>query len=292
MSIEVLSDQRIASSGTLRFARVAGRSSALFSRRWMKVWKGTAMAALLGLSLPAAILAIWTIAARMELVAPQILPMPSLVWATTWDLTVSGDLPRELAVSLARLAGGLLIGGALGLAFGLLFGLSRASEAYLGPTLRAIFLVPSLGWLPFFMMIFGIGETLKFVLIAKTCFLPLMVNVSGAIQTLPAKYHDVTRCLELSRQERLRYVIIPSVIPAIAIGLRQAIAKGWKTLILVEMISSAAGIGYLMMWGRKSFQLDVVFATMIVIALVGLLFDRAVLALQQRTADWSLHTGG
>ena len=249
------------------------------------------MATSLGLALPVAIVVVWSLAARMELVAPQILPAPSLVWETTWDLIVSGDLPRALAVSLARLSAGLMIGGAFGLAFGLLFGLSRASEAYLGPTLRAIFLVPSLGWLPFFMMVFGIGETLKFVLIAKTCFLPLMVNVSGAIRTLPRKYHDVARCLELSRRERLRYVILPSIIPAIAIGLRQAIAKGWKSLILVEMISSAAGIGYLMMWGRKSFQLDVVFATMIVVAIVGLLFDRAVLALHRRTADWSPHTG-
>ena len=249
------------------------------------------IAVALGLSLPIFIIGLWSLAVHLELLAPQILPAPSLVWSTTWDLLRSGDLLSELSVSFARLAAGLAVGGLLGLAFGLLFGLSRTAELYFGGTIRAIFLVPSLGWLPFFMLLFGIGETLKFVLIAKTCFLPLMVHVSSALRTQPTKYQDVVRCLELDRWSRYRFVILPSIVPALSVALRQALSKGWKALILVEMISSAAGIGYLMMWGRKSFQLDVVFATMIVIALVGLLFDRVVVGLQHRFATWSLHTG-
>jgi sulfonate transport system permease protein len=243
-----------------------------------------------GLALPAVVLVIWSFAVRYELLAPQILPAPSLVWETTTDLLLSGQLLYELSVSFARLAAGLVFGALLGLAFGLLFALSEKIDTYVAPTVRAIFLVPSLGWLPFFMLIFGIGETLKIVLIAKTCFLPLMVGVYGAIRTLPEKYNDVSRALELDRRAHLRYVILPAVVPAIATGLRQALSKGWKVLILVEMISSAAGIGYLMMWGRKSFQLDVVFATMFVVGLIGLLFDRGVMWLERRTAGWSLHT--
>jgi sulfonate transport system permease protein len=117
-----------------------------------------------------------------------------------------------------------------------------------------------------------------------------MVGAFSSIRTMPSKYNEVARCLELGRLAYLRHILLPSLVPAVATGLRQALSKGWKVLILVEMISSAAGIGYLMMWGRKSFQLDVVFATMIVIGIVGLLFDRGVLWLENRTAAWSLHT--
>jgi sulfonate transport system permease protein len=261
--------------------------------RWMQFANAvtrTGVHMLMGLLLPAALVGGWWLAVRSELLAPQILPAPLLVWETAIDLISSGDLFYQLGVSLARLAVGLVCGGSLGLVFGLLFGLSRRLDTYVAPTVRAIFLVPSLGWLPFFMLLFGIGETLKIVMIAKTCFLPLMVNVYGAIQTLPTKYDDVSRALELDRRAHLRCVVLPAIVPAIATGLRQALGKGWKIIILVEMISSAAGIGYLMMWGRKSFQLDVVFVTMVVVGVVGLIFDRSVVWLQNRVADWSLHT--
>jgi sulfonate transport system permease protein len=242
-----------------------------------------------GLILPATILVIWQLAVHYRLLAPQILPAPALVWETTIDLILSGEMLSELAVSFGRVAAGLAVGGSLGLLFGIAFALSRSFEAYVAPTVRAICLVPSLGWLPFFMLIFGIGEALKIVLIAKTCFLPLMVHAFEAIRALPAKYQDVARVLELGRFKTIRFIVVPAVLPAIATGFRLALSKGWKALILVEMISSAAGIGHLMMWGRKSFQLDVVFATMIVIGLVGWVLDRGVLILQNRTTRWSFY---
>lgn len=271
-----LSGLRVAARETLAFV------ARFHSRRWLQ-------ASALGLVLPIGILAAWSLAVRFELLAPQILPAPSLVWTTSTDLLVSGDLPFELGVSMLRLAAGVSIGALLGLITGIAFGLSWRADDYLGGTVRAIFLVPSLGWLPFFMLLFGIDETLKVVLIAKTCFLPLMVGPYHAIKTMPSKYHDIARCLELGRGDYLRKILLPALLPSIATGMRQAVSKGWKVLILVEMISSAAGIGYLMMWGRKSFQLDVVFATIVVIGFVGLLFDRGVLWLERRTAQWSLH---
>ncbi|MDH7794045.1 MULTISPECIES: ABC transporter permease [unclassified Beijerinckia] len=249
-------------------------------------WLG---AVAVGLVVPIAILALWSLAVRLELLAPQILPAPSLVWTTLSEFLISGDLPYELGVSMLRLAAGIAIGAGLGLATGVALGLSHQADDYLGASVRAVFLVPSLGWLPFFMLMFGIDETLKVVLIAKTCFLPLMVGPYHAIRTMPSKYDDIARCLELKRTDYLRKILLPALLPSIATGLRQAVSKGWKVLILVEMISSAAGIGYLMMWGRKSFQLDVVFATILVIGLVGLLFDRGILWFERRTAQWSLH---
>src|SRR3984957_8729150 len=149
-------------------------------------WVRRAATALL---LPLVLLATWSLVARYELVAPQILPCPSIVWATAIDLLASGQLQSELLVSLMRVAAGLSIGGAAGLAAGIGMGLSRTAEAYLAPTLRAIWLVPALGWLPFFMLVFGIGEELKIVLIAKACFLPAMVNSFDGVRTIPRRHH-------------------------------------------------------------------------------------------------------
>lgn len=240
-----------------------------------------------GLVLPALLVVVWAIAAQAEWVAPQILPEPSLVLATGVELIASGQLQEALAVSFGRLVVGLLIGGGLGLAVGIAMGVSRRVEVYLGPTVRAFWLVPSLGWLPFFMLFFGIGETLKFVLIAKTCFLPLMINSFDGVRNVSHKYRDVARVLELDRLSTLRHVVLPAILPAVFNGFRLALSKGWKALILVEMIASAAGIGYLMTWGRKAFQLDIVLVTMVVIALAGWALDHAALALQKRHTAWA-----
>ena len=237
-----------------------------------------------GLAVPLLILAGWSLVARYELVSPQILPAPSIVAETACELIASGQLQSELSVSLLRLAAGLLLGGSAGLAIGLAMGLSRRAEAYLGLTVRAIWLVPSLGWLPFFMLVFGIGETLKIVLIAKACFLPMMVNSFDGVRSIPRGHREVARMLALGPFDTLRFVLAPAMLPSILNGLRLALSKGWQVLVLVEMIASAAGIGYLMTWGRKSFQLDVVLVSMVVIGATGWALDRVALAVQRNGA--------
>lgn len=266
------------------FAQSRAAATLAAGRDWLGR-HGPAIA--LGLVVPVSLLLFWSHAVRQEWLAEQILPAPSLVWETTRGLIASGELQAELLVSLGRVAAGVAVGGGLGLLFGLAFGLSRTLDIYVAPTVRAICLVPSLGWLPFFMLLFGIGEALKIILISKTCFLPLMVSAYEGIRHRPRKYDEVAAALELPWLTRVRVVIWPSILPSILTGLRLALSKGWKALILVEMISSAAGLGYLMMWGRKAFQLDVVFATIIVIGIVGWLLDWALFRAQREATGWS-----
>ncbi|HEX3502826.1 MAG TPA: ABC transporter permease [Xanthobacteraceae bacterium] len=261
----------------LRVATVAETAIAALRR---------AAIAIAALAAPIILLAAWWLAARYELVAAQILPAPAIVWSTAVDLFRSGQLQSELLVSLCRLAAGLVLGGAAGLAIGIAMGLSARLESYLGPMVRAIWLVPSLGWLPLFMLLFGIGEALKIVIIAKACFLPMMVNGFDGVRNVPQKYREVARTLNLGPVETLRFVVLPSILPRVLTGFRLSLSKGWQVLVLVEMIASAAGIGYLMTWGRKSFQLDVVLVTIVVIGVIGWLLDRAAAALQTRAAGW------
>jgi sulfonate transport system permease protein len=266
-----------------------GFAAAVASDRIGPIVRGAGLITV-ALFLPLGLLVLWSLAARYEWMSPQILPAPSIVWATAVELVASGQLQAELLVSIGRVAGGLLIGGSLGLAVGLLTGLSRTAEAYLAPTVRAVLLVPSLAWLPFFMLVFGIGEALKLVMIAKACFLPMLVNSFDGVRNISPKHHEVRRLLELDRRDTLRFVVLPAVLPSLLNGFRLALSKGWQVLVLVEMIASAAGIGYLMTWGRKSFQLDVVLVTMVVIGAVGWLLDRVATAAQERATAWSVRS--
>ena len=242
--------------------------------------------AALPLLLPVAIALLWIAATQFRWVSELILPPPSLVWSSAVELFSSGQIFREVGVSLGRIAWGLLIGGTLGMVFGILMARSPVFEAYVGPTIRVIWLVPTLGWLPFLMLFLGVGETLKFVMIAKTCFMPLLVTSYQGTRALPQRYLEVAKVLELPQHTTLFKVIIPSILPSLFAGLRLALSKGWQALVVVELIASSAGIGYLMNWGRKLFYLDIVIVTMIVIGIVGWLIDFVMVRIENRLTLW------
>ena len=228
----------------------------------------------------------------IQWISPLILPPPSLVWSSAVDLFSSGQIFSEVGVSLGRIAYGLAIGGGLGIVLGIAMARSPVLEAYIGPTIRVIWLVPALGWLPFLMLFLGVGETLKFVMIAKTCFMPLLVTSYEGTRALPQRYLEVAKVLELPRITTLFKVIIPSALPSLFAGLRLALSKGWQALVVVELIASSSGIGYLMNWGRKLFYLDVVIVTMIVIGIIGWIIDYAMVRIENRLTVWQSQSAG
>ena len=242
----------------------------------------------LGLILPIAVLAAWWLAASLHVMRPQILPSPVTVGQTAIDLVRAGDLFAALAVSLQRVVLGLLLGGALGVAFGVAMGRSRTIDAYFGPTIRTIMQIPTIAWLPLFMLVFGIDEELKLAVIAKASFLPLLLNSYAAMRATPARFLEVADVLELNPWQRLRLISIPASLPLFVAGLRLSLSNAWHVLIVVEMIASAAGIGHLMAWSRTLFQLDVVFVTIVVIGITGGLMDALMRLLERRLTPWNV----
>jgi sulfonate transport system permease protein len=245
------------------------------------------LAVALGAIVPLSVLAVWSLAVALHAMRPQILPSPLADWAAGVDMLRSGDLASALEVSLGRVALGLALGSAFGLVAGAALGRSRTLDAYFGPILRAICQIPTIAWLPVFMLIFGIGEELKIAIIAKAAFLPILLNTFAGVRTASARYHEVANVLEFSPLQRLRFVTIPSALPMIVSGLRLALSNAWHVLIVVEMLASASGIGHVMAWSRTLFQLDVVFVTVVAIGVTGWLMDFAMRAAERRFSPWS-----
>ena len=111
--------------------------------------------------LPLALLGLWYLGVEQGWLSEQVLPPPAYVYETLSDLFASGDLWINAAASLQRVVVGFALGGAIGVALGLAMGLSKTVEDYLLPTFNAIVQIPVLGWLPFALLLFGIGEPLK-----------------------------------------------------------------------------------------------------------------------------------
>lgn len=241
----------------------------------------------LPLVVPGVLLLLWQLSAILGWVSVQILPPPALVAQTLVELLLSGDIAENLWISTHRVIVGFLIGAGAGMAFGVAMGLSRTTEQYLSPLFRAIAQIPTLGWLPFLILLVGIGEPLKVIIIAKSCFVPLALSTHEGIRNVPRPFLEVARVFRLSRRTLIWKVVLPAALPSVFSGVRLALSHAWIALVIVEMLASSEGIGHLMTWGRTLFQVDVVMAGMAVIGAIGFAMDTGLKRIERRLRRWS-----
>lgn len=222
---------------------------------------------------PVCLLVLWWAASANSWVSPQVLPRPDWVFNTFLDLLADGDIFSAAIVSFQRIAEGFLIGASLGLAFGFLIGKSKIVEAYLGPSFRALAAVPSLGWLPILILLFGIEDSVKIIILSKACFVPMAISTAEGARNIPKGFNEVADILGLRARTRFFKLTIPAMAPYIASGVRLSLSQAFVSLIVVEMLAGTDGLGYMMVWGRTLFQLDIVIVGMIVVGVVGFALD-------------------
>jgi sulfonate transport system permease protein len=232
------------------------------------------LSALDGFIVPLALLAAWYGATAAHWVPDQILPTPPAVWEAFGVLVRDGDLQRNLLISLSRVGYGFGAGTLAGLLLGAGMGFSDGIDRFVRPTFLVISQIPILAWLPFLMLLLGIGEALKIVLVAKAVFTPVTLGTAAGIRGVPARYLELARVLQLTGLRTLYRVVLPSALPQLFSGFRYGLTHAWLSLVAVELLASYEGVGYLMVYSRQLFQLDVMVAIMLVIAAVGLVLDR------------------
>jgi sulfonate transport system permease protein len=240
----------------------------------------------LGLALPVALLLLWNLACKHEWVPPQLLPAPDMVRDTFVDEVRSGDLWANVRVSLERVLVGFAAGSGAGLVLGTAMGLSRRFEDYAYPLFNALSQVPVLAWVPLAMLFFGIGESLKFVFIAFAALLPVAVNTLRGFRGVPKTYMDVGATFQFTRRQYLGRVVFPAAVPAIFVGLRTGLTQAWLSLVTVELLASSEGLGFLVVWGRQLFQLDLVLVAIFAIGVVGLVLDKGLAMVESRFLRW------
>jgi sulfonate transport system permease protein len=241
--------------------------------------------ALLPWALPVFAYLLWWKAAHAGWMSAQILPAPELVWESARDLMHDG-LVSNLLISMERLAIGFVLGTLGGALLGALMGASVIAEEIVSPLFYAIAQVPPLALLPLLMVVLGIGEALKLVLIFKAVVIPVAIHTQAGVRAMPWRLREVAGVLRLSAWQRVRLLVLPAALPAFLTGVRQALAQGWLTLIAVELLASSEGIGYLMVYGRQMFQLDVVFVCIVAIGLTGFAIDQGVQRFDRLLVRW------
>jgi sulfonate transport system permease protein len=246
-------------------------------RRWQ--WLG-------GLVPLTIFLLIWWAACDRGLFPPELLVPPQQVTATFLELIDSGELHDHLRASLHRLVVGVTIGAASGLAFGVAMALSRRIEIYTAPLFHVVRQVPSIALIPVLILLFGIGETFKILIVIKAAFFPVALAGYTAVLGLPKSYFEVARVYRLRPLVLFRKIILPATIPPVVTGIRIALGRSWGTLVAAELLAAEAGIGQMMELGRQMFRIDVVMVGVVVAGAIGFGLDRGLKLIEARLVRW------
>ena len=235
--------------------------------------------------LPAGIFLLWWLGARHHWMSEQILPAPSLVWQSALELA-AGDLPGNLWISLQRLFWGLLAGILSGAVLGAWMGFSPRAERLVLPTFTALAQIPTLAWIPLFMVFFGIGELLKLVVLIKAIIVPITLHTLVGVRDAQPRLREAAAVLRLPPRLLIRRLIVPAALPSFMAGVRLALGAGWSSLLAVELLASSEGIGYLMVWARQLFMLDIVFVCVVVIGVIGVVMDKGIALADRKLVHW------
>jgi sulfonate transport system permease protein len=245
------------------------------------------LGALRGLLLPLLILALWQIAVNREIYSWGQLPPPLDVIAAGRQLHDIGQLAPNVMISVQRVAIGWGVGAAVAIILGLAVGFSRPVEGLLGPTLNALRAVPSLAWVPLFVLWLGIGDTPKLTLIALGAFFPVYTNLVSGVRQIDRKLIEVGRAYGLRGWSLTREILLPAAFPALATGLRLGLAQAWMFLVAAELIGANRGLGFLLIDGQTSGRADIIMLSIVLLALLGKGTDLLLARGERRLLRWA-----
>jgi sulfonate transport system permease protein len=231
---------------------------------------------LLGLVLPLGVAIAWEFVVWLGLSNGRLVPPPTKVFATIAELVRSGELIRHIIATLTRVVIGFALGVIAGTLLGAISGYWSLARRLLDPMVQALRAIPSIAWVPLFILWLGIFETSKVALIAAGVFFPVYLGVMGAILSVDRKIAEVGRIFRLSGPAMIRRILLPAVLPAYVVSLRVGLGLGWMFVVAAEFMGASEGLGYLLIDGQQLGKPAQIVAAIVIFAILG------------KTTDWLL----
>jgi sulfonate transport system permease protein len=240
----------------------------------------------LGLLLPLVLAAGWELAVRAGWSNGRLVPPPSRVYEEFAELASTGELQRHVVATLLRVVAGFGLGTLVGTLLGALAGYSTLVRRLIDPSLQGLRAVPSIAWIPLFILWLGIFETSKVALIAVGVFFPIYLGVMGAVMSVDRKIVEVGRLFRLSGIGMVRRILLPAVLPAYVIALRSGLGLGWMFVIAAEFMGASEGLGYLLIDGQQLGKTTEIIAAIVAFAVLGKLTDWLIVLITAPFLRW------
>jgi sulfonate transport system permease protein len=240
----------------------------------------------IGLIVPILLGIAWEAAVAGGLAQGRLMPPPSRLFHAFLALARSGELQTHVAATMTRVLAGFGIGAIAGTLLGMLTGASDWARRLLDPSIQGLRSIPSLAWVPLFILWLGIFETSKVALIAVGVFFPVYLGMLTAIQSVDRKLIEVGRVFGLTPTGIALRITWPAVLPVWIASLRSGLGLGFMFLVAAELMGASEGLGYLLLDGQQMGRADTILVAMIVFALLGKGCDTVLLLASKPILRW------
>ncbi len=233
-----------------------------------------------------AIIAFWQTAASFGWINPVVLPSPATIGERFETLLGSGELERQIFVSVVRVLKGFVLASLCGVSFGIIIGLSKRCFRITDLLIQLIRPIPAIAWIPLVILWFGIGEESKVFLIFLGGFFVTLINMIDGVHHIDIKILEVAHVLETPWLKYIFHVIVPAVLPSIFTSLRLGMGACWTCVVAAELVASTTGLGYMIMNARQFSQTPVVIVGIISIGIIGKITDYIIRKAEKKVITW------
>ena len=232
------------------------------------------------------ILILWEVGGRLGIISSLFFPRPSTIGRTLFEIIASGKIFEALAATFSRLFFGLLIGGSFGLLFGLAMGWFRPLQVVIDPIIFALHPIPKISIYPLILVVFGLGESSNIAIVAISTFFPMLINTMAGVRQISPIHFEVAENYGANRLNTFTHVVLPGSLPLILVGARLSLNTSLVITIAVELLTAREGLGAMIWLAWETFRTEEIFASLIVIALLGSSFNRILKFMHNRFLPW------
>ena len=231
-------------------------------------------------------LVIWEALTRLLLENELLIPPPSSVLRSFWNLASTGKLNQHFAATLIEFICGFTTACIIGIIIGYLMGMYQWFDEIMDPWIATLYSIPIITVVPLIIIWFGIGIFSKVVVVFKITAVAIILNTAAGIKALDPVWLELAKSLRLSDWETSYKIRLPGALPFIITGMRLGVGRALLGVIVAELMAANAGLGYLLRDSSETWDSPKLFVTVILLAVMGLVSFNLIKKLEQRMAPW------
>ncbi len=231
-------------------------------------------------------LLLWELCSKLGVIDRSFFPPPSVVLAKVWELLNAGEMIPNLLVSLQRFLFGFLLGAVPGVVLGLLMGWMRLVRLIVDPIITIVYPIPRIAILPLFLVIFGLGSPPIIAITALICFFPAVVTTYAGVRGLDPNLPAMARNIGATRMQVMMKIALPAALPVMFAGLRLSLGLALTGEVAAEFVAASNGIGAEIWRSWQIYRIDAMYANIVAISAVGVVFSYVLLEVQRRLLSW------
>ncbi|WP_125099533.1 ABC transporter permease [Leucobacter chromiireducens] len=235
---------------------------------------------------PLMLLVVWEVLSRAGLLDARFFPAPSSIATTFVTMLLDGVLIEHAAMTLSRIAIGFVLGAVPGVLLGVLLGSVRPLRQLLEPIFASLLPIPKVAIFPLLLLIFGLGETSKYVIVAIGVFFYLFFNTMSGVMQTPPLFTDVAKANGATRVQRWFTVSFPYALPSIFTGMKLATGGAFVIIAASEFVGSQSGLGYLIWSSWSTFAVSKMYVGIVTISVLGYAATALEGFIERRLVPW------